>query len=56
MQPIGICGGGFVALLIFLIAAVGSALLAGGIVLLLAKIGVTVDAWLKPDRKDRSDR
>jgi hypothetical protein len=56
MEPIGICGGGFVALLIFLVAIVGVALLAGAVVLLLAKVGVTVDAWLKPDCKNKSDR
>lgn len=48
MEPIGLCGGGLVALLIFLILIVGAALLAGGIVLTLAKIGMAVDARLKP--------
>ncbi len=48
MEPIGICGGGLVALLIFVVAIVGVAVFAGAIVLVLAKIGVTVDEWLKP--------
>lgn len=47
MEPIGLCGGGLVALMIFLVAVVGSALLAGGIALALAKLGVSVDAWCK---------
>ena len=34
-----------VALALFLVAVVGSALLAGGIALVLAKLGVSVDAW-----------
>lgn len=47
MEPIGLCGGGAVALALFLVAVVGSAVLAGGIALALAKLGVTVDAWYK---------
>lgn len=47
MEPIGLCGGGAVALVLFLVAVVGSALVAGGIALVLAKLGVSVDARLK---------
>lgn len=56
MEPIGICGGGFVALLIFLVAILGTGLLAGAIVLLLAKIGVTVDGWLSRGHKEKTER
>ena len=35
-----------VALALFLIAGVGAAVLAGGIALVLAKLGVSVDAWV----------
>ncbi len=48
MEPVGLCGGGLVACLLFLVAVVGSAALAGGIALALAKLGVTVDRRLKP--------
>ena len=54
MEPIGICGGGLVALLIFLVAIFGSAILAGGIAVALAKLGVTVDARLKSAARGRS--
>jgi archaellum component FlaG (FlaF/FlaG flagellin family) len=47
MEPIGLCGGGLVALILFLVAAVGSATLAGAIALALAKLGVTVDEQLR---------
>lgn len=47
MEPIGLCGGGAVALALFLVAVIGSAVLAGGVALALAKLGVTVDAWYK---------
>ena len=47
MQPIGFCGGGLVALILFLVAVVGSAALAGVVALALAKLGVTVDARLQ---------
>ncbi len=55
MEPIGLCGGGLVALVLFLIAVVGVALLAGGLVLFLAKIGVSVDKRLKPGSRGKSD-
>lgn len=55
MEPIGICGGGVVALFLFLIAVVGVALLAGGIALALAKLGVAIDAWFKPERRGEAD-
>ncbi len=48
MEPIGLCGGGLVACLLFFVAVVGSATLAGGIALALAKLGVSVDARFKP--------
>ncbi len=47
MEPIGLCGGGAVALALFLTAVVGSALLAGGVALALARLGVAVDARFK---------
>ncbi len=53
MEPIGLCGGGMVALALFLLAGVGAAVLAGGIALALAKLGVSVDARL--GRKKRRD-
>lgn len=53
MEPIGLCGGGMVALALFLIAGVGAAVLAGGIALALAKLGVSVDARF--GRKKRRD-
>lgn len=56
MEPIGICGGGLVALALCLIAIVGLAIVGGGIVLLLVKLGVIVDAWSKPDDRGESDR
>lgn len=55
MEPIGLCGGGAVALVLFLIAVVGAALLAGGIALALAKLGVTVDAWFKRRGNQNAD-
>lgn len=48
MEPVGLCGGGLVACLLFMVAVVGSAALAGGIALVLAKLGVTVDRRFKP--------
>lgn len=54
MEPIGLCGGGLVALILFLVAVVGSAALAGGIALALAKLGVTIDARFKPKTHDRA--
>ena len=56
MEPIGICGGGLVALFLFLVAIFGSAILAGGIAIALAKLGVTVDARLKSTARGRSGR
>ena len=62
MEPIGLCGGGLVALILFLVAAVGSAALAGVVALALAKLGVTVDARLsaaarrQPHRKAQPER
>ncbi len=47
MEPIGLCGGGAVALALVLVAVVGSALLAGGVAVALARLGMAVDAWLK---------
>lgn len=51
MEPIGLGGGGAVALGLFVTAAVGSALLAGGVALALARLGVAVDNWFK--RRER---
>ncbi len=56
MEPIGLCGGGLVACLLFLVAVVGSAALAGGIALALAKLGVTVDRRLQPKTAGEPDR
>ena len=55
MEPIGICGGGLLVLALFLIAIVGLVIVGGGIVLLLVKLGVIVDAWSKPDERGESD-
>ena len=56
MEPIGLCGGGLVALILFLVAAVGSAALAGAIAIALAKLGVTVDARLKSAARGKPGR
>ena len=56
MEPIGICGGGLVALCLLLIAVLGLIIVAGGIVLILVKLGVIVNLWSKPkDRGTASD-
>jgi hypothetical protein len=47
MEPIGLCGGGLVALALILVAIIGVALLGGGIVLLIARLG----AWVEARRK-----
>ncbi len=49
MEPIGLCGGGLVTLGLLLIAVLGLAIVAGGIVLILVKPGVIVDRWSKPE-------
>ncbi len=51
MEPIGLCGGGLVALALILVAIIGVALLGGGVVLFLAKLGALVDAWRRPDAR-----
>lgn len=56
MEPIGLCGGGLVACLLFLVAVVGSAALAGGIALALAKLGVTIDRRFQPKTAGDPDR
>jgi hypothetical protein len=55
MEPIGLCGGGLVGLVIVLVLVVGAALFGGGLALALAKLGVIVDAWLKPDRRGEAN-
>lgn len=54
MEPIGLCGGGAVALALFLTAVVGSALLAGGVALALGRLGMAVDARFK--RRSQRER
>lgn len=56
MEPVGLCGGGLVALILFLVAAVGSAVLAGAIAIALAKLGLTVDTRLKSAARGKPDR
>ena len=56
MEPIGICGGGFVALVLLMILVFGVAGVAGALVLLLAKLGVIVNRLGKPEERGESDQ
>lgn len=55
MEPIGLCGGGLVALALILVAIIGVALLGGGVVLFIARLGAWVDAWRKPDARSEAN-
>ncbi len=47
MEPIGLCGGGLAAVGLLCVAVVGAAVVAGGIALALARLGVLVDSLVK---------
>jgi len=55
MEPIGLCGGGLVALALILVAIIGVALLGGGVVLVIAKLGALVDVWRRPDARGEAN-
>lgn len=55
MEPIGFCGGGLVGLALILAAVLGVALLGGGVILVLVKLGVVIDRWAKPEVRGESN-